>query len=394
MAHTFHRDRFTWLAYLMLALYGYFLNILGPVTPFLKEEMALSYTVSSLHFTAFAAGILGAGLGGHLVIRRIGARRALWLGAFGLSAGALALIAGRSAPLTIGASFCMGLVGSLVLAIVPAALSGQHGEMRSVALLEANVISSLVSAAAPLLVGWTARLPGGWRLALGAVALAPLAMLAGFGRAAPARPAHDVDAPADRRPLPGLYWVYWLGVTLAVSVEFCLIFWSADYLETELGVARVNAAQAVSLFLGGMIAGRLAGSYLVQRLALRRVVWASLAVAGAGFALFWTANTAAAGRVGLFLTGVGVSELYPLLLSLAIGAAPGDPIQAGARATLASGTAILVLPLVLGRLADLAGIRPAYGVVVVLLAGIALILAATRRRRPAPDTLAAPRVAE
>ena len=58
MQQTFHRDRFTWLAYLSLAVYGYFLNGLGPITPFLKEELHLSYTVSSFHFTAFAVGIL------------------------------------------------------------------------------------------------------------------------------------------------------------------------------------------------------------------------------------------------------------------------------------------------------------------------------------------------
>ena len=32
MTQTFHRDRFTWLAYCLLAFYGYFLNILGPIT--------------------------------------------------------------------------------------------------------------------------------------------------------------------------------------------------------------------------------------------------------------------------------------------------------------------------------------------------------------------------
>ena len=31
MHRTFHRDRFTWLAYLSLAFYGYFLNVLGPI---------------------------------------------------------------------------------------------------------------------------------------------------------------------------------------------------------------------------------------------------------------------------------------------------------------------------------------------------------------------------
>ena len=72
MARTYQRDRFTWLAYFMLAFYGYFINGFGPITPFLKDELGLSYTVSSLHFTAFAAGILGAGLGSPWVVRRVG----------------------------------------------------------------------------------------------------------------------------------------------------------------------------------------------------------------------------------------------------------------------------------------------------------------------------------
>src|SRR4026207_2336822 len=123
MHRTFHRDRFTWLAYLSLAIYGYFLNVLGPITPFLKEELQLTYTVSSFHFTAFAVGILLIGLGGHRVIQRLGSRRALWLGLFGMSASALFLLVGRDPVITIGASFLMGVIGSPVLGVLPAAPS-------------------------------------------------------------------------------------------------------------------------------------------------------------------------------------------------------------------------------------------------------------------------------
>src|SRR5688572_26015439 len=115
MAQTFHRDRFTWLAYLLFAFFAYFLNTFGPITPFLKDELGLSYTVSSLHFTAYAIGLLLAGLTGHILIERIGRRYALWLGAFGISLSAFILLAGKSAVVTIGASFCMGLVSSLIL---------------------------------------------------------------------------------------------------------------------------------------------------------------------------------------------------------------------------------------------------------------------------------------
>ena len=381
MPRTLERDRHTWLAYLFLAFYGYFLNVLGPITPFLKDELRLSYTISSLHFTAFAVGILLIGLGGHWLIRRVGRWRALWIGAAGMSLSVLLLLAGRTPAITIGAAFLMGVIGSLILAIVPSALADWHGELRAVALSEANVIASLVSTAAPLLVGWCAHFVGAWRLALAIVALAPILMYLGFGKvASPATVSVQEDSIQARRPLPILFWVYWAALVLAVSVEFCMIFWSADYLENVLRMPKADAAQAVSLFLAGMILGRLAGSRLVQRFAAAKVVIAALLLAGAGFLVFWRAESLVLGLGGLFVTGLGVANLYPLILSLSIGASGDNTVQASARATLASGVAILALPLVLGRIADAVGIRLAYGVVILLLLGVFSIIQITGRR--------------
>ena len=380
MPQTFCRDRFTWLAYLLLAFYGYFLNALGPITPFLKSELKLSYTVSSLHFTAFAVGILLIGLGGHLVIERAGRWRSLWIGALGMSASVMLLLLGKTPVVTIGASLMMGLVGSFILAIVPSALSDRHGEQRAVALSEANVIASLVSTAAPLMVGWFAHTAGGWRLGLAIVACTPVLMRLGFNKVEPPPAAVSLKSPAQGdQPLPVLFWTYWVAIALAVSVEFCMIFWSADYLENGLGVPKVDAAQAVSLFLAAMIVGRLAGSRLVQRFSTHKVVTASILLAGVGFLAYWMAGSALLGEAGLFVTGLGVASLYPLILSLAIGAAGNKTVQASARATLASGSAILALPLVLGRLADAIGIRLAYGVVILLLVSVFLIVQFTSR---------------
>lgn len=373
MHRAFHRDRFTWLAYLSIAFYGYFLNVLGPITPFLKDELQLTYTVSSFHFTAFAVGILIIGLGGHIVIQHIGRQRSLWLGLFGMSLSALFLIVGRSPVVTIGASFLMGLIGSLVLAIVPAALSDQHGVMRAVALSEANVIASLLATSAPLLVGWFAQSIG-WRWALGLMICTPLLMWFGLGKSSSAAtPSSNSDLPSSQGSLSILFWLYWVAIVLGVSVEFCMIFWSADYLEQTLGLIKADAAQAVSLFLAAMIVGRIFSSRLVQRFSARAVVTVSILIAGIGFLLFWKADYSLLGLIGLFITGLGVASLYPLLLSLAISSANGNTVQAGARATLASGTAILALPLALGGLADAFGIRSAYGIVLILLISVFLI---------------------
>jgi fucose permease len=167
--------------------------------------------------------------------------------------------------------------------------------------------------------------------------------------------------------------MYWAALVLAVSVEFCMIFWSANYVEQVLGLIKADAAQAVSLFLAAMIVGRILGSQLVHRFATQIVVTVSIITAAVGFLLFWSEENSILALSGLFLTGLGVANLYPLILSLAINAADGKSVQAGARATLASGTAILALPLALGRLADAVGIRPAYTIVIFLLIGIFLI---------------------
>jgi fucose permease len=236
------------------------------------------------------------------------------------------------------------------------------------------------------LVGWFALSIGGWRLALGLVALSPLLLYVGLGKSsAPAAGSNPIDPIRIKRPLPGLFWIYWLALVLAVSVEFCLISWSADYLENVLGLLKADAAQAVSLFFAGMILGRLAGSRLVQRFSTSRLVTAAILLASLGFLIFWKPGSVLMGLGGLFLTGLGVASLYPLILSLAIGASNNNPIQASARATLASGAAILTLPLILGRLADAVGIGPAYGVVIVLLLGVFVIIQVAGRIAVNPE---------
>ena len=385
----FIRNRITWLTYLVLAFYAYFLNSLGPITPFLKDDLKLSYTVSSLHFTAFAVGILCIGLGGHVVIRRLGRWNSLWIGAGGISLGALLLLAGRTPLITISASFLMGLVGSLILAITPAMLSDQYGKQRAVAISEANVVSSLVSSAAPLIIGWAAQFAGSWRLAFGIAAFTPLVMRLGFRGVSLPQPAVHDDGPNQvSQPLPMRYWIIWTAIVFSVSVEFCMVFWSADYVENGLGMLKANAAQSVSLFLAGMILGRLACSHLVRLFSTQKVIAGSILIAGAGFLAFWQGRSILVGLAGLFITGLGVASLYPLTLSLAISTAKNNSDQASARATLASGTAILVLPLVLGRLADAFGIRLAYGVVALLLVLVFLITWFSARLSPAPQPAA------
>lgn len=70
----FTRDRLTWLAYLMLAYYAYVPGAFGPVMPFLRSELSLSYTMGGLHLTAFSVGMILTGMFGSTLSHRWGGR--------------------------------------------------------------------------------------------------------------------------------------------------------------------------------------------------------------------------------------------------------------------------------------------------------------------------------
>jgi fucose permease len=368
MPPAFRRSRHTWLLYLVYAVYGYALNSLGPATPFLKSELDLTYTLASLHFSAFAVGMILAGLGGHLAVARLGRKGVLWLALFGMALSALGLAGGQTAWVTIAAAFLMGTVGSLLSSVVPSGLADEHGENRAIALTELNLIAAVGSGTAALAVGWFSYTLLTWRFAFVLPLLIALGLWLGLGRtgmlgSAPAGQAEQAAAGA----LPRRFWLYWLTLILVVSVEYCMVSWSADYLENAAGLSKAAAAQAVSLFQAGMILGRLSASRLLRRFNSLQILTAALLLSAAGFLLYWAAPLPALAVAGLFVTGLGVASLYPMSMALALGAAAGQTVQAGTRAGLASGIAIFTLPLVLGRLADALGIRQAYAVIVVLL---------------------------
>ena len=378
--HTVTRDAFTWLVYLMLAYYSYLLNGLGPVMPFLRAELNLSYTVSSFHFSAFAIGMLIAGCSCDRISQRFGRRQTFWSGVLGLTAGAILLLLGNHPVLTVSGALLMGTIGSFLLVMVPATLTERFGKSSAVVISEANVMGSLSAAIAPVIIGFFVRINFGWRAAFVIIIFAAVVLRMLF------RHVEFPETPADARQqqirvrssLPGLYWFYWTILVLAVAVEFCIIFWSSTFLEVEKHLLRADAALGMSLFLGAMMIGRLIGSRCSQYLKSEQVVLGSIGISVFGFLLHWWATPAPLTLLGLFLSGLGVANLYPQLLVLAVGAAPGQTDAASARASLASGLAILLLPLVLGWLADHIGIRSAYSIIILLQISVGLGLLGIR----------------
>lgn len=360
------RTRRTWLIYALLSLYVFMLNVPGPVTNYLKDEFTMSYTLSSLHFSAFAAGVLVTGLFGAYFIPRFPRQKVLAFGALGLGVGGLILAFGRSPAVTIAGIFLMGCIGTLILSIYPAILDEEMGARSPVGISEANTIASLFAGLAPLLVGFLVQKAVGWRPAVVLIAAVSLSLgvwlLLRFGSSPQSASARKIPAKQTGK-LPGMYWIWWLALMLGIAVEYCIIYWGADFVEKVLGFSKNTATQSVSLFMAGMIIGRFFGSRLLERVPPMKLISGSISLSVFGFALFWSDISPLLGLVGLMLLGLGGANLYPVLVSMAIASAGELKAEAGARATLATGTAILFLPLVLGIVSDKIGIRLAYSTV-------------------------------
>jgi fucose permease len=367
----FVRDRFTWLAYFMLAYYAYFQASFGPFLPFLRGELNMNYTVAGLHTSAFAVGMIVAGLTGERLAGRLGRRRVFWGGGASMALGALMVVLGRHPMVTIASTLFMSITGSFLLVMIQATLSDKHGEWRAIPLTESNVAAGIAAGIAPLLVGQGQALGFGWRIAI-YVGIASWVFAWLVARRFPVPESRQpVGSKSESyQPLPKAFWAYWLVVFFSVGIEWCMIVWAADYMEKVVGLTKEAAATSISLFFVAFVLGRAAGSRLTHTTDTSRLLLIAILIIAVGFPLFWLAALPLLNMIGLFLCGLGVANLYPLTLAITTRVGADQPNKASARTSMGSGVAMLVAPLILASAADQVGIQAAYGVVVVLLIAV------------------------
>ncbi len=379
------RDRLTLVLYAVLGLQGFLLNGIGAVLAPLQDQLGVTRAEVAFYPSLFALALIAMGVVGGPVVRRIGHRTGLLTAIVGLTAGAL-LLASANRPLTLVGAVALGLGSALLIQLVPAALSGRHPGLTTVVLGEANAVSSFAALVAPAAVAAALALGIGW--AAGylvpvlpvAVGLLVVILLQRRDWERNADRAGSEAEPAAGPGLePGRLLPRWTAVLLAVSVEFCLVFWAAEAFADWHGASDAAAPALAALFLVGMAAVRAASSRLTAGRHPLAVVVASSAVALLGFAVFWAVPVTIGAAVGLLVAGGGVGLLYPATIGRLVAAWPQDRDRAAARGALASGLAIGGAPFVLAAVADWIGLRSAYLIVPGLLVVLAVFAAVTLR---------------
>ena len=364
------RGRATWLLYGVFSSMAFLLNGLGAVLPPLQKELHVSRGQVAFYPSLFAVGLVVVGLVGGPLVNRIGRAIAVRLAIAVMVAGGL-LIAAPAQVATLFGALLVGLGSALLIQLVPAILTAAQPQAPAAAIGEANGLASAASVLAPLAVAAALAAGLGWRAGYLAAPLLALAALT--------LPAWRLEIPdaathaSEPSGAPSAMLGRWLDLLLAVSVEFCMVFWAASAFIAWDRATLSQAPALASLFLVGMATARALSARIIGRIPDQRaLILACAAAALAGFALFWAAPTLTLAAAGLLVTGLGVALLYPTTVSRVIAAWPHAPDRASARAALGSGLAIGVAPFVLAQASDRIGLRAAFLIVPVLLLVLAV----------------------
>jgi MFS family permease len=372
---TYRRDRTTVLSFVLLAGLGLLQATLGPVLPYLREELHLGYGLASLHISAFAAGALISGLVVPAVQRAIGRTAVAFACAVGAAAGAVLLTAARSGALTVTAAALMGLCLAAAYVAMWSMLSDHHGDRRTVVISEGEVAVALGNLALPLLVGIAAAIGAGWRAGLLTAAAALLVSVVLVSRAG-LPPAAPESAARGAAPVRGI-WLLVGVMVCVVGLESGVITWLASYLDDDVDLPRDAAVTLSASVSGAMLAGRLLASRLARRRGARALLIAALVTVVAGLPLLVTAGTLAAAVAGIVVAGLGLGAVSPLTQSLILAAAGPASTRASSASMLGAAIGVLVAPAAIGQLAGATSLRTALATALVLpLAALALLCGA------------------
>ena len=365
-------DRITWITYLQLSLFAFFLYGFGATQALLRDEQGTSRTIASLHAIVFAAANVITGLLIPRLMERWGRGRVIRYAVIVMSLGIAVYTAPFGLPASLIGTALVSCGGVSLVATASAFILDYQGSAGPAALTQANALAALFGFFVPLIVGLTTALAWGWRIGLWALIVALLVAELLRSRQPPTprlqlaqapRPQHPNTAGqsgSDHSPMPRRFW-WSLGVVgLLLATEFTLTLWSADLLRERAGLGPAAAAASLAAVTGGMFLGRIVGSRLAQTWSVDRLLISSIVLTLSAFFVAWTFTLAVH---------------WPIGVSRAVASSGGRIDRASGLSSVAAGVAGGIAPFVLGVLSDQIGLHLAFLTVPVLLTtALALLL--------------------
>jgi predicted MFS family arabinose efflux permease len=203
------------------------------------------------------------------------------------------------------------------------------------------------------------------------------------GRTHPTRLRARSGSDERRTPRPIFVRLFVVGIAIALA-ELPPNDWAALMMDDRFAISQGQAALGYVATASGMLIGRLIGDRVTDRLGLEATRRGGAAVAAAGIVLATTLPGPVAAGCGLFIAGLGLSSLFPLLFRSAADLTHGSHSGMAAFSSGARLGFLLASPVV-GLVAERTSVAMA---ILVVSGSAAAAVAATRLpRRPTVDAL-------
>lgn len=376
---------------------GFVDNLKGVTLPAVLLDLRFRYDQGGVVLSATYVGMLAATLLSGALCDLIGPRRVAFIGSGLLAAGVIGYSTARSYWMLFVSMVLLGLmVGTLITAGTNLVVAF-HPARKGLFLNLVSTFHALASMLAPFYTGQMLNAGFSWRLVY-QLNLLLAGLVAGLFLAVPANPAQATGQPSTspaggpsrlggmvtlyRRALSRQVVGYCALELFYVAAETGVIVWLVEFLQKARGLSVVASSNFLSLYFIFIIAGRLAGSLVADRLGYPRM----LAIASAGtLACLGLGTFGPPSLVWLLpLSGFFLSAFIPTLSAAVSAASPHNTGSALGVMFAAGGLGGMLGAWSAGFVAEVsAGIQSGFGIQAVyalLLFGLALI---GLKRRPA-----------
>ncbi len=346
----------------LVTVYGGFLitgvaaAMVGPLVPFLRADLGLSYAEAGLLFSAQSVGGLIVLLAGGWLVHAFGKRRILFAGALLFGSGMfltsfapefVTLMAGN---VLIGSGMSLLDIGISTLVID----ANRDGKGKALNLL--HFFFGAGAVLGPLVALALGHLSSGWRIAFGVVGALPLVLAAVVPfLTMPPSPQATVQQKLAvyRQPL---LWLGALALFVYCGVEWGVGAWFPSYWKAIPQAASLDPAWASSLFWLTFAIGRFVVGPWADRWGFVRFLSISIA-ATLGVCVLWVVfPQPSASLVWVLLFGFIIAGQYPTFVALISQRFPEASGQLTSFLSIFASIGILVWPPAVGAWADSDGI--------------------------------------
>jgi len=162
---------------------------------------------------------------------------------------------------------------------------------------------------------------------------------------------------SGKQRIPLLIWLIAVIGFCGMTGEGSMVDWSAIYMHTVVGRTKAFSALAVGSFATAMTIGRLFGDRLIDRTGKQTILFCSSFAAITGLSISLLFISAPVVLTGLFLVGLGLSNVVPVTYSTAGNIKGIEPAAGIAIASTIGYSGFFIGPPAIGYLADAYGLR-------------------------------------